>query len=114
MSAEIKSMRALLLKIDQPSSPPSLITTTLPIPLPKPTYVLVKVHAAAINPSDVLNASGAFSYTTFPRVPGRDFAGIVESGSSELQGKPVYGTSGNSLRMVYMPNTALFPTTQWR
>ena len=97
MSAEIKSMRALLLKTDEPSSLPSLITTTLPIPVPKPTYVLVKVHAAAINPSDVLNASGSFSHTTFPRVPGRDFAGIVASGPPELQGKWVYGTSGRSL-----------------
>jgi NADPH2:quinone reductase len=97
MSAEIKSMKALLLKTEEPSSPPSLITTTLPIPVPKPTYVLVKVHSAAINPSDVLNASGAFSHTTFPRVPGRDFAGIVAFGPPELQGRPVYGTSGNSL-----------------
>lgn len=90
-------MRALLLKTDKPGAPPSLQTTTLPIPIPQPNYVLVKIHASAINPSDALNASGGFSHTKFPRVPGRDFAGIVESGPLEFKGKAVYGTSGKTL-----------------
>jgi len=98
MSPESDSMRALLLKTENSCPhPPALVTTTLPIPVPQPNYVLVKVHAAAINPSDTLNASGGFPHTTFPRVPGRDFGGIVESGPVALKGKAVYGTSGHTL-----------------
>jgi len=90
-------MRALIIKKDNSGSPPSLVTTTVPIPEPQADYVLVKIHATAINPSDVLNASGGFSHTSFPRIPGRDFSGIVESGPPMLKGKRVYGTSGNTL-----------------
>ncbi|CAO3667860.1 unnamed protein product [Umbelopsis vinacea] len=80
------------------SAAPSLSVTKVPIPQRTPGSLLVKIYAAAINPSDVLNASGGFPYTTFPRIPGRDFAGvIVESDSAELIGQRVFGTSGNSL-----------------
>ena len=69
------------------------------VEIPKPKtmqgHALVKVKASAINPSDALNASGGFSITTFPRVPGRDFAGVVEEGRQSWVGKEVYGTSGN-------------------
>jgi NADPH2:quinone reductase len=41
---------------------------------------LVKVMAASINPSDVKNIAGAMKQTTLPRIPGRDFAGVVEAG----------------------------------
>ncbi|KAH8548223.1 zinc-type alcohol dehydrogenase-like protein [Umbelopsis sp. PMI_123] len=80
------------------SAATSLSVTKVPIPQRTPGSLLVKIYAAAINPSDVLNASGGFPHTTFPRIPGRDFAGvIVESDSAELIGQRVLGTSGNSL-----------------
>jgi NADPH2:quinone reductase len=80
------------------SAAPSLSVTKVAIPQRTPGSLLVKIYAAAINPSDVLNASGGFPHTTFPRIPGRDFAGvIVESDSAELIGQRVFGTSGNSL-----------------
>jgi NADPH:quinone reductase len=90
------TMQALILTKSSPSSPPSLSTTTLPIPKVNPGYALVKICAARINPSDVLNMNGSFPYTTFPRVPGRDYAGIVVDGPPELISKKVYGTSGNA------------------
>jgi len=64
----------------------------------KPHHVIVKVIAAAVNPSDVMNSKGAFPHTTFPRVIGRDFAGVVvEPQSSAMCGKEVFGTSGHDL-----------------
>jgi NADPH:quinone reductase-like Zn-dependent oxidoreductase len=55
---------------------------------------IVEVRAAAINPSDVKNVAGLMSQTTLPRVPGRDFAGIVVEGPSEWLGKEVWGSGG--------------------
>src|SRR2546423_14940489 len=63
-----------------------------PRPVPGPGELLVQVHAAAVNPSDVKNVLGAFPHTTVPRTPGRDFAGVVEAGPSEWVGRRVFGT----------------------
>jgi hypothetical protein len=41
---------------------------------------VVRVLAASINPSDVKNVAGAMSQTILPRIPGRDYAGLVEAG----------------------------------
>jgi NADPH:quinone reductase-like Zn-dependent oxidoreductase len=54
--------------------------------------VLVKIHAAGINPSDIKNVLGRFPYTTLPRIPGRDFSGVVIEGPSEWKGKAVWGS----------------------
>ncbi|HSC75796.1 MAG TPA: zinc-binding alcohol dehydrogenase family protein [Pseudomonadales bacterium] len=54
--------------------------------------VLVKIHASGINPSDIKNVLGRFPYTTLPRIPGRDFSGVVIEGPSEWQGKAVWGS----------------------
>lgn len=60
--------------------------------------LLVKVVASPIQPSDLLNVQGNFPHTTFPRIPGRDFAGVVvRPTSSPWHGKSVYGTSGPEL-----------------
>lgn len=75
---------------------PRLVFTQVPKPALIPHHVLVKVHASAIHPSDVGNASGFFSYTQYPRIVGRDYAGVIEEGPQELVGKEVYGTSGNT------------------
>ncbi len=47
------------------------------------TTALVRVLAASVNPSDVKNVAGAMKQTTLPRIPGRDFAGVVEAGPTE-------------------------------
>ena len=67
----------------------------MPHPLPAEGEVLVEVRAAAINPSDVKNVLGKMHETTTPRIPGRDFAGIVAEGPDEWMGKPVFGTGGS-------------------
>jgi NADPH2:quinone reductase len=57
---------------------------------------LVRVIAASINPSDVKNIAGAMKQTTLPRIPGRDFAGIVETGPVQWIGAEVWGTGGDT------------------
>jgi NADPH:quinone reductase-like Zn-dependent oxidoreductase len=64
----------------------------LPTPVPAADEVLIQVKAAGLNPSDVKNVLGRFSYTTLPRVPGRDFAGVVIEGPQALVGQAVWGT----------------------
>lgn len=64
-------------------------------PQPAAAEVLVKILAAGINPSDVKNVQGHMAGTTLPRIPGRDFAGVVVSGSSARQGREVWGTGGD-------------------
>lgn len=56
---------------------------------------LVQVRAAAINPSDPKNVLGKMGETKPPRVPGRDFSGIVIDGPTAWKGKEVFGTGGN-------------------
>lgn len=58
---------------------------------PGPGEVLVKVLASGINPSDVKNVSGHF-HSTLPRVPGRDFAGIIVAGAGR-EGEEVWGSA---------------------
>ena len=56
--------------------------------------VIVEIRAAAINPSDAKAAIGLMPHALFPRTPGRDYAGIVIAGPSDLIGKEVFGSSG--------------------
>jgi NADPH2:quinone reductase len=65
-------------------------------PAPAAGEVRVRIVAAGLNPSDVKNVLGRFPYTTFPRTPGRDFAGIVDRGPVDRLGLEVWGT-GNEL-----------------
>ena len=62
------------------------------MPVPSADEVLVQVKAAGLNPSDVKNVLGRFPYTTLPRIPGRDFAGVVVQGPQALLGQEVWGT----------------------
>lgn len=63
---------------------------------PQPAHgeALVEVRAAGVNPSDVKNVLGRFPYTRTPRIPGRDFAGVVVEGPAEWLGQAVWGGSG--------------------
>ena len=58
-------------------------------------FALIQVKAAAINPSDVKATLGIMPKAVFPRIPGRDFAGIVIDGPSEWIGKDVFGSGGD-------------------
>jgi NADPH2:quinone reductase len=91
-------MRAIV--IENPGDPSELRPTEVPKPEPGEDGVLVEVHAAAVNRSDVLNARGSFPFTTLPRIPGRDFAGVVVKGSQELLGTEVWGTGGGDLGFI--------------
>jgi NADPH:quinone reductase-like Zn-dependent oxidoreductase len=64
----------------------------VPMPVPGADEVLVQIKAAGLNPSDVKNVLGRFPYTTLPRIPGRDFAGVVVEGPQALVGQEVWGT----------------------
>ncbi len=49
-----------------------------------------------MNPSDVKNIQGAMkNITTLPRIPGRDFAGIIIAGAQDWIGREVWGTGGD-------------------
>jgi NADPH:quinone reductase-like Zn-dependent oxidoreductase len=74
----------------------ALQVVDLPKPIAAEGEVLVQIKAAGLNPSDVKNVLGRFPYTTLPRVPGRDFAGVVVDGPQELIGQEVWGT-GNQI-----------------
>ena len=64
-------------------------------PGPAADEVLIQIKAAAINPGDLKNVQGKMRMTTVPRIPGRDFAGVVVAGPAELSGKAVFGSGGD-------------------
>jgi NADPH2:quinone reductase len=83
-------MRAL--RFDRVGDVDALHVAGVPDPEPASGEVRVRVVAAGLNPSDLKNVLGRFPYTTVPRTPGRDFAGVVEQGPAELVGLEVWGT----------------------
>jgi len=64
-------------------------------PRAKPGFAVVKVGAAAVNPSDVKASLGLMPQAVWPRTPGRDFAGVVVDGPGEWIGREVYGSGGD-------------------
>jgi NADPH:quinone reductase-like Zn-dependent oxidoreductase len=86
-------MRAVLLR--QFGDPKLLKVEIVATPEPKDDEVLVEVRAASINPSDVKNVLGVMHGTTLPRIPGRDFAGVVVRGPAGSVGREVWGTGGD-------------------
>jgi NADPH:quinone reductase-like Zn-dependent oxidoreductase len=86
-------MRAL--RFDVFGAPSVLHLADVADPVAGDGFAVVRVTAASINPSDVKNVAGAMEGTTLPRTPGRDFAGVVESGSAEWVGREVFGTGGD-------------------
>ncbi|MGB8356270.1 MAG: alcohol dehydrogenase catalytic domain-containing protein [Chthoniobacteraceae bacterium] len=74
----VKMMRAL--RFNKTGTLDELGVQDVPVPVPAAGEVLVQVKAAAVNPSDIKNVLGKMHGTTVPRVPGRDFAGVVVEG----------------------------------
>lgn len=65
------------------------------LPANGPGEVVVQVHSAAINPSDVKATLGIMPHAMFPRAPGRDFAGQIVAGPAALIGEMVWGSGGD-------------------
>ena len=86
------------LQLLQASPNPSAITPRIvqqARPVCGPTEALVRVHLAAINPSDVKASLGHMPQAVWPRTPGRDYVGTVEDGPAEWIGKTVFGSGGD-------------------
>jgi NADPH:quinone reductase len=63
-------------------------------PVPGDGDVLVRVEASAINPFDLTIVLGHDAPAPLACIPGRDLAGIIESGAAELVGTPLWATGG--------------------
>ena len=108
------------LQFDKTGDLSALRYVEVPTPVPGADDVLVQIKAAGLNPSDVKNVLGRFPYTTLPRIPGRDFAGVVVAGPQALIGQEVWGTGkelgffadGSHAQFVKLPanGVALKPT----
>jgi NADPH:quinone reductase len=84
----MKTMKAL--RFEKYGPPSVLSLQELSVPDLKPGQALIELHASAINPSDVKNVAGVFK-ASLPRVPGRDYAGVVAVGEG-WKGKEVWGS----------------------
>ena len=105
------------LQFDKTGSLDHLKIVDAPKPRPASGEVLIQIKAAAINPSDLKNVLGKMHETSVPRIPGRDFAGVVVEGPSEWINRKVFGSGGNlgfgrdgtHAEFVTVPVTALNP-----
>ncbi len=86
-------MRAI--EFSQFGDPSQLRLVDRPDPKADATTAVVQIRAASVNPSDVKNVAGRMHQTTLPRVPGRDFSGVVVDGPAEWIGQEVWGTGGD-------------------
>ena len=84
----MKTMKAL--RFETYGAPSVLSLQELTVPELEPGQALVEVRASAVNPSDVKNVAGVFK-ASLPRVPGRDYAGVVAAGEG-WTGKEVWGS----------------------
>ncbi len=66
-----------------------------PAPSVDADHAVIEVRAASINPSDTKNVAGRMAQTKPPRIPGRDFAGVVVAGPEAWLGTSVWGTGGD-------------------
>ena len=86
-------MRAIYIR--QHGAVADLRVSDVPRPSIGPGDVLVQIEAAGINPSDVVSVEGRFPSAVLPRIVGRDFAGKVVDGPTDLIGTEVWGTGGD-------------------
>ena len=69
------TMRAVV--VDRPGGPEVLRVTDVPIPVPPPGWVLIRVEAFGLNRSELHFRSGVASTGSFPRIPGIEAVGTV-------------------------------------
>ena len=80
------------LRFDQTGNIDFLKFIDFPRPVLHDSEVLIEIKAARLNRNDISNVMGRLPYTTIPRTPGRDYAGIIAEGPSSMLGQEVWGT----------------------
>jgi NADPH:quinone reductase len=70
-----ETMRAVVL--DAPGPPEALAIREIPVPQPRPGWVLIRVMAFGLNRSELHMRLGLADGVTFPRVPGIEAVGVV-------------------------------------
>ena len=83
------------LRFDHFGDPHVLYLADIPDPATQPGDAVIAVKAASVNPSDLKNVAGQVGETSLPRVPGRDFSGVVLDGPQQWIGAEVWGTGGD-------------------
>src|SRR3954463_15241906 len=88
------TMRAVVL--DAPGPPEALRIRELPVPAPRPGWVLVRVKAFGINRSELHTRLGLAKGVTFPRVLGIEATGVVAAapGGEVEEGRQVAAMMG--------------------
>ncbi len=72
-----RTMRAVV--IDAPGDPEVLRLREIPVPVPRAGEVLIRVEAFGLNRSELHFRRGVGDFGSFPRVPGIEAVGTVES-----------------------------------
>ncbi len=102
-----QTIRAI--RLHQYGGPEELKLEQVPCPVPQAGEVLIRVHAAGVNPVDWKICQGwlkDFLPVQFPSIPGRDLAGTVEEVGPDVtafqKGQAVFGQSANGAYAEYM------------
>lgn len=78
--------------ITRPGGPEVLALKDLPQPLPRVGEVLIRVHAAGLNRSDLYSRKGSYGALRENEIPGLEIAGVVEAvgpaGPSAIRWRP--------------------------
>ncbi|MGM1065139.1 zinc-binding alcohol dehydrogenase family protein [Saccharothrix sp. Mg75] len=90
-------MRAVVL--DGPGDPGALRVRTLPVPTPRPGWVLIRVRAFGLNRSELHTRLGLAEGVVFPRVPGIEATGVVVEGDGFTPGQQVAAMMGGMGRV---------------
>lgn len=86
-----RTMRALELR-DHGASPEALVLVERPLPVPRRGQVLVRLHAAPINPNDLMFLEGTYEIRkALPVVPGLEGSGTVVASGGGLLAAPLVG-----------------------
>ncbi|MBS0426490.1 MAG: zinc-binding alcohol dehydrogenase family protein [Proteobacteria bacterium] len=118
MNAATNASAARALRVEQKAADLASLQLALaqqPQPEAPAGHAVVRVGAAAVNPSDVKATLGIMPKAVWPRTPGRDFAGTVVAGPSAWIGREVYGSGGDvgitrdgsHARYLVLPEAAL-------
>jgi NADPH:quinone reductase-like Zn-dependent oxidoreductase len=95
-------MRAII--ADHPGAPGTV--HDVEVPIVQPDEVLVRVHAASVNPIDWKRRDGAYGQGGFPMILGQDYAGMVQVVGDEVrtfaQGDRVFGSTQRGAYAEYV------------